>query len=119
MFLAKSWRRLKGGRKQEWYALRATVWDREHKRPRQIHVAYVGITRVITEDKARELAEKASQKLGRKVTLEELRRVRRLRIVPEESKSEPDAKPKPEGEPEPEVLTLKGWKATKWAAKND
>lgn len=101
MFLAKSWRRLKGGRKQEWYALRATVWDKEHKRPRQIHVAYVGIARVIPESKAREIARKAARKLGipEAEAWEKLKRVRRLRIVADEAKASVR-------EEKPETLTL-------------
>ncbi len=74
MFLAQSFRRRKDGSRYSYWLLRETYWDPKEKRQRHRYLGYVGPKPVLTLERARELA----RKLG--VTLEELRRVRRLRI---------------------------------------
>lgn len=94
MFLTKQRKKKPNG--GYWYSwvLRESYWDKAEKRLKQRYVAYVGTKRTITESQARELARKISEKLGREVTVEDLRRVKRLRVVPDE-------------EPEGGVLTLR------------
>ena len=91
--------RVKKGKGRYW-VLKAVRWDKEEKRNRQVYIGYIGTTVRISEAKARELAEKASEKLGRPITVDDIRRVKRLRVIPEKSQS----LPKPEAEPK--VLTL-------------
>lgn len=73
MFLAKTWKTVKGRRYESW-VLKKAVWDRRHKRYRQVYLAYIGKSRRISLEKAREICEK----LG--ITLDELRMVNRLTI---------------------------------------
>ncbi len=95
MFLAKQRKKKPEGGYWTAWVLRDSYWDREEKRIKQRYIAYVGKKQTITESQARELACKVAVKLG--ITEEEawqkLRRVKRLRIVPDE-------------EPEGGVLTL-------------
>lgn len=65
-----------------YYELRANVWRRGAVR--QFYAGYLGRKPVITETRARELAAKITEKLGRRVTVEDLRKVKRLRIVADE-----------------------------------
>ena len=85
MFITRQRKPRPGGGYYFGWVLRGSYWDKELKRTRQIHLSYIGKTRTITESRAREIAEKVSKKLGRPVTVEDLRRVRRLRIVPDEA----------------------------------
>jgi hypothetical protein len=71
------------GNQYGWWVLKTSVWDKETKRQRQVYLAYVGTKRTITESRAKEIAQAVSEKLGRKVTVEDLKRVKRLRIVAE------------------------------------
>ena len=82
MFLAKTWK-VQGGKRYEAWVLKAAVWDKALKRQKQVYLAYVGKSRTIPESRARELARRISRKLGREVTVEDLRKVKRLRIVPD------------------------------------
>jgi len=82
MFLAKSVQR-KGKRVYRYWVLKETLWDAKERRISQRYLISLGPKRTITETQAREIAEKLSQKLGRPVTLEDLRKVKRLRIVPD------------------------------------
>lgn len=83
MFLVRQRQKTKTGRVAYYWTLRATIWDKDEKRSKQVYLAYVGPTRTITESKAREIACKVSGKLGKPVTIENLRKVKRLRIVPD------------------------------------
>jgi hypothetical protein len=67
-----------------YWVLKAAVWDKEAKRNRQVYLGYIGTSARITETAARKLAAKASAKLGRPITLDDLRKVKRLRIIKEE-----------------------------------
>jgi hypothetical protein len=76
MYLAKSFRK-RVTKKTPWvyYFLRDTRWDPKTKKRRNVYLAYVGVRPVLTLKKARAIA----KKLG--VSLDELRRVRGLKIL--------------------------------------
>lgn len=82
--LVKTRRQTKDGKIYPFYALRENYWDSQAKATRQRHIIYVGTKPEITESRARELAQRISEKTGRRITVEDLRKVRRLRIVPDE-----------------------------------
>lgn len=75
MYIVKSYRKRADGSKWTYYYLRDTVWDKKLKRQKNIYLAYLGTKRVITQAKARAIC----KKLG--ITLEELKKVKRLKIV--------------------------------------
>lgn len=75
IYLAKTFQRRADGSRMEYYILRENYWDFKQKRQRTRYLAYVGPKPVLPLEKARKLA----KKLG--VSLDELRRVRRLKIV--------------------------------------
>lgn len=77
MFLGQSFQKV-GGKKYAYWVLKETVWDKELKRNVQKYLAYIGRRPVLTLAKAQAIC----QKLG--ITLDELRRVRRLKIIEEE-----------------------------------
>ena len=81
MYLAKMFQRRADGSKREYWVLKASYWDPKTKRPRHRYLAYVGTSCTLSEKKARKLARKISEKLGRRVTVEDLRKVKRLRIM--------------------------------------
>ncbi len=97
MFIARVWHK---DRRKAYWVLKASVWDKNTKRQRQVYLGYVGPKREITEAKAQELAEKASEKLGRPVTVEQIKKVRRLKVIPDEPANTARK------ETEPEALTL-------------
>ena len=74
MFLAKTWKTIRGKRYVSW-SLKKGIWDKERKRYKQIYLAYVGKSKKITLEKAQEIC----TKLG--IPLDEMRKVKRLRIV--------------------------------------
>jgi hypothetical protein len=80
IFVTKGHRRKPDGSRYEYYVLRESVWDRKAKAVKQRYLAYVGVTPRLTQSKARAIA----KKLG--LSLDELRAVRRLKIVPDEKK---------------------------------
>lgn len=57
------------------YVLRENRWDTEAKTQRQRHVAYIGVEPTITEEKAKRICDEKG------ITMDQLRNVRRLRIV--------------------------------------
>jgi hypothetical protein len=59
----------------KFYVLRETYWDSREKRQKQRYLAYIGPYPVISRERAKKIA----KKLG--INLEQLRRVRRLRIL--------------------------------------
>lgn len=77
MFLGQSFQKV-GGKKYAYWVLKETVWDKSLKRNVHRYLAYIGRRPVLTLEKARKIAEK----LG--VSLDDLRRVRRLKIIDEE-----------------------------------
>jgi hypothetical protein len=77
MFLAKNVRKSEGGAQRAYYVLRDSYWDKKLKRQRHRYLAYIGVKPVLTLAKARELA----KKIG--CSVDDLRRVRRLKIVGE------------------------------------
>jgi len=85
MFLTTGRRKMKDGSYYTYYVLKETYWDKAEKRQKQRYLAYVGVRRTISQEKA----EKIAQKLG--CSLDALKRVG-IRIVP--------AKPKGEEKPE-------------------
>jgi hypothetical protein len=76
LYIAKSFRK-RVTKKTPWtyFFLRETIWDPKKKRRRNVYLAYIGTRPILTEKKARAIA----QKIG--VTLEDLKAVRGLRIV--------------------------------------
>ena len=93
MFISKV-RQRKGRRVYTYWVLKEGIWDAENRRISHRYICSLGKSRVLTESEARKIAEKASQKLGKTITVADLRRVKRLRIVPDK-------------EPEGGVLTLR------------
>jgi len=81
MFLAKTVRRTKSGDVRVYYVLRTSYWDKALKRQRHKYLAYIGTKPVLTLAQARQLA----RRLG--CTVDELRRVKRLRIIPSQKNS--------------------------------
>ena len=80
MFLAKTWKTVNGKRYPAW-VLKKAVWDKEQKRQKQVYVAYVGTTKVLSWDKAQEICQ------DKNLSMDELRQVKRLRIEePSEAK---------------------------------
>lgn len=75
MFLAKTVRRTKSGKIRVYYVLRTSYWDKSLKRQRHRYLAYIGTKPVLTIAEARQLA----HRLG--CTVDDLRRVKRLRIT--------------------------------------
>lgn len=75
IYLARTFQRRADGSQRDYYVLRENYWDFKQKRQRTRYVAYVGRTKTLSLAKARKLA----RKIG--ITLDELRRVRGLRIV--------------------------------------
>ena len=57
MFLARTWKTVKGKRYESW-VLKAGIWDKAHKRYKQVHRAYVGKSRSIKLDKALAICQK-------------------------------------------------------------
>jgi hypothetical protein len=74
MFLAKTWVTKNGVRYETW-VLKKAVWNKEKKRTRQVYLASLGRSKRISLQKATEICKKLS------IPLEELRQVRRLKIV--------------------------------------
>jgi len=89
MYLAKTFQRRANGSKREYWMLKASYWDKRAKKPRHRYLAYIGRQCTITESKALELAGRISEKLGRPITVEDLRRVRRLKIMPDPERPAP------------------------------
>jgi len=77
VFLAKQANR-SGERTYTYWVLKRTVWDKTLKRTRQQYICSIGRKRTIT----REQAQHISQEKG--VPMEELERVKRLRIIENE-----------------------------------
>jgi hypothetical protein len=63
------------GTKRYYYLLRRTEWDKRQKRQIARYLAYIGPRPLITLEKAQKIA----QRLG--ITLNDLRKVRRLGII--------------------------------------
>lgn len=110
MFLAKTWKTVNGRRYEAW-VLKKSAWDPEEKRGKQVYLAYIGKTKSLSADKA----EAICRKIG--VDMEELRKVKGLRIEtpaedpvseasiiqqeqPEEQQLEPDIVGESEDEPD-------------------
>ena len=83
LFVAKRMVRRKDGSYRIYYELRANIWEKERGAVRQVYAGYLGSKPVISEAKAERLAAQISQRLGRPITVEDLRRVKKLRIVPD------------------------------------
>jgi hypothetical protein len=96
MFLAKTWKTVNGKRYEAW-VLKKGMWDKERKRHKQVYLAYIGKSRRISIQKARQICEK----LG--ITLQELRKVKRLTLVEE---SQPAVHPEYERVESPLALPI-------------
>jgi hypothetical protein len=96
MFLAKTWKTVNGKRYEAW-VLKRGVWDKEQKRHKQVYLAYIGKSRQISIQKARQICEK----LG--ITLQELRKVKRLTLVEE---GQPVVRPEHERVESPPALPI-------------
>lgn len=74
---------LKSGSKvYEFWALRITAYDKEIKAVRQVHLRGLGAKPLLSESQAAEIVQEFGDKYG--FSLEDLRNVRRLRVVPDE-----------------------------------
>ena len=89
MFLAKTWS-TRNGKKYEAWVLKSAFWDKENKRMKQKYLAYIGKTKSIKLDQALKICEKLE------ISLDELRSVKRLRIIEPESLAEVIRERKPE-----------------------
>jgi len=89
MFLAKTWSK-RNGKKYEAWVLKSAIWDKETKRMKQKYLAYIGKTKSISLDKALQICEKLN------ISLDELKRVKRLRVLEPKSLAEVMAERKPE-----------------------
>lgn len=67
----------KGGRGGKYYVLKETTWDKKTKAQRQHYLCYLGAKKVLPLAKAKAIC----KKLG--ITLDELRKVRGLKIIEE------------------------------------
>ena len=76
MFLARTWKNIGDMRYESW-VLKKGVWDKARKRYKQVYLAYIGKSKKISAERAQEIC----LKLG--ITLDEMRKVKRLRIVGE------------------------------------
>ncbi|MFB6271968.1 MAG: hypothetical protein ABEL51_03635 [Salinibacter sp.] len=83
MYLAAQPRYDKNGNERRYYLIRESVWNPETERPRSVHIAYLGREPRITVEKAREIATKATEKLGRDVPLDEVLKLEGLEIINE------------------------------------
>lgn len=79
IFISKT-TQIQNGRRYGYYILKANLWDAETKAVRQRYLASLGTTKTITVAKAKELIKRLRAK-GFDVTLDDLRRVRGLKIV--------------------------------------
>ncbi len=77
MYLAKGFTRRANGDKWIYWMLKESEWNKDEKRPVQRYLAYIGPRPELTLAKAKRIAEK----LGK--SLEELRKVRGLKILDE------------------------------------
>jgi len=75
MYLAKISVRRADGTKRFYYVLRRTTWSKKEKRPIQRYLCYIGPKPSLTLEKARALCKKL------KISLEDLRKVKGLKIV--------------------------------------
>lgn len=81
LYIAKTFQRRADGSRVYYYILRENYWDAKQKRQRTRYMAYLGRKPVLPLDKARTLA----KKIG--VSLDDLRKVRRLKILDEKTRS--------------------------------
>jgi len=75
MFLAKTLRKSAAGKPLIYWILRETKWDKKEQRLKSHYLAYVGPSTRITRKRAKEIATKVG------CTVEDLSRIRRLRII--------------------------------------
>jgi hypothetical protein len=75
IYLAKTFQRRADGTKRDYFMLRENYWDFKEKRQRTRYLSYIGPKPVLKESRAKALA----KRLG--VSVEDLRKVRRLKIV--------------------------------------
>lgn len=83
MYLAKKKRKAADGETYPYWTLQEKYWDKGERRSKERYLAAVGHSPTITESEAHELAKRVSEKLGEAVTVDDLREVRRLEIVPD------------------------------------
>ena len=79
--MAKRMVKRKDGSYRIYYELRANFWEKERGAVRQVYAGYLGSKPVISEAKAERLARQISQRLGREITVDDLRKVKRLKII--------------------------------------
>jgi len=77
LFLNRGHTQFKNGRRYPFWEVRETFWNAKLRSPRQRYIGYVGKEPVLTESKARLICEKKG------VTMEQLRKVNRLTIIPD------------------------------------
>jgi len=94
LILAKTRRQTKAGKQYPFYVLRENAWDTTVQATRQRYIAYVGVRPILTESKAGSICE------AKGLTLDQLRAVKGLSIVPDEQPPKQrrrEAKRKPAG----------------------
>jgi hypothetical protein len=80
LYVARMYRNLASGKRLTYHVLRQNVWDYREKRQKTKYVAYLGVKPVLPLSKAIKLARRL------RLTLDDLKRVRGLRIVDDDGK---------------------------------
>lgn len=78
LFLVQTRKQLKDGRKYPFWELRESRYEPKIGAMKPRYIAYIGISKTITESKARSICE------AKGLTLEQLRAVKGLMIVPDD-----------------------------------
>jgi hypothetical protein len=75
LYIARVYKNLASGKQLTYHVLRMNVWDYREKRQKTKYVAYLGVKPILPISKALKLARRL------RLTLDDLKRVRGLRIV--------------------------------------
>lgn len=115
MFLAKTWQQGKKSRK--YWVLKRSVWLKDEKRQKQEYLAYIGTEAELTQSEAKDIAAQVSEKIGKRVTVDDLRKVKRLRIV-EEGDGREARRPGSPGADRPDLATILQEEQAIWVRNN-
>ena len=85
MFVTQQRTKRREGGYYTYWVIRESYWDKKQKRQRQRHLATIGKTQKLSLDEARDLAEELTEKTGREVTVDELRGMKRIRVVEDQT----------------------------------
>lgn len=77
LFISYGRKQPKKGNRVYFWEIKETFWDKQIKKTRQRFIGYLGKEPTLTESKAQKICEK------RGITMEQLRKVNRLIIIPD------------------------------------